>query len=252
MQPLSLPVLETFDRVTQNHPLWNHELLVRCRTSQLTQAEVRVLAVQMYKFCKEFSRILTTIFSACPDVNVQMVILENLYDEMGEGNAKRTHPELFRHFTRALDIDDRTLEATPANPETLNLIQTYMNLASEYGYLAALGAVCFASEGIVNSLYTQIQKGIVGAATLPRSALIFFDLHIDLDGDHARKMGELIMPRISSAEEAIDIHRAILEAMDARVEFFNGIMRQISQLPSAPELGLLMNGSESARDRVCT
>jgi pyrroloquinoline-quinone synthase len=250
MQPLSLPVLETFHQVTKNHPLWNHELLIKCRSSQLTQDEVKIMAIQMYKFCKEFSRILATIFSHCPDVSVQLTILENLYDEMGEGNARSTHPELFRHFTRALDIDDRTLEATPAAPETVNMIQTYMNLASEYGYLAALGAVCFASEGIVNSLYTQIQKGIIGAATLPREALIFFDLHIDLDCDHARKMAELIEPRLSTAEEAIDIHRAILDAMDARVEFFNGILRQMSQLPSSPELGLLMNATDSSRDRV--
>ena len=226
MKTQSLPILETFNQVTRNHSLWNHEFLVRCRNGELTLAEVRVLAVQMYKFCKSFSHILATILSRCSDLTVQLVIMENLFDELGEGNADMAHPELFRHFTRALGIDDQTLDATPATPETLNLIDTYMKLPHEYDYLAAMSAVCFASEGIVNSLYTQLQNGIVGAAPLPKEALIFFDLHIDLDGDHALNMARLIEPRISSAEEAININRAILEAMDARVEFFNGIDRQ--------------------------
>lgn len=237
MKTLSLPILTTLDRVTKNHYLWNHEFLVRCRTEALTLTEVQVLAVQMYKFCREFSRILATIFASCSDPAVQLVILENLSDEMGQGDAQKAHPALFRHFTRALGIDDQTLEATPATPETLNLIDTYMKLACEYDYLAALSAVCFASEGIVNSLYTQLQNGIVGAAPLPKEALIFFDLHIDLDCDHALNMAKLIEPRISTAEEATNINRAILEAMDARVEFFNGIQRQSQNL--APS-GLLL------------
>jgi pyrroloquinoline-quinone synthase len=235
MNKLSLPILQTFHEVTNKHPLWNHPFLAQCRNSELTQAEVQVLAVQMYKFCKEFNRILATIYSCCSDVTVQLVILENLCDEMGGGNPDKTHPALFRHFTRALGIDDQTLESIPTAPETHNLVNTYMRIVHEYGYLAGLGAVCFASEGIVNTLYTQLQEGIRGAATFSEDALIFFTLHVDLDHEHADRMAQMIDEKVSTTEESIDINRAILEAMDARVEFFDGIQRQISRFyKSAP------------------
>jgi pyrroloquinoline-quinone synthase len=222
----SLPLLETFRHIAHNHPLWNHEFLVKCRTENLTLDEVKILAGQMYKFCKEFGRILSHILACCNDIDVQLVILSNLLDEMGLGNPQMAHPELFRRFTRALDIDDAALEAIPANPETTNLIDTYFKLSTEYGYLAALGAVCFASEGIVNTLYTQIQTGILSVQAFPKEALIFFDLHIDLDGDHALKMANLLETKITSTDEAMNINRAILKAMDARYEYFNGIQRQ--------------------------
>jgi pyrroloquinoline-quinone synthase len=243
MNKLSLPILETFHEVTSKHPLWNHEFLAQCRNSELTQAEVKILAVQMYKFCKEFNRILATIYSCCSDVTVQLVILENLCDEMGGGNPDLTHPALFRKFTRALGIDDQTLEDIPTAPETYHLVNTYMRIVHEYGYLAGLGAVCFASEGIVNTLYTQLQKGIRGAGTFSEDALIFFTLHVDLDGDHAYKMAQMIDAKVSTTEESIDINRAILEAMDARVEFFDGIQRQISRLYKSASLSPLMMAS---------
>jgi pyrroloquinoline-quinone synthase len=100
MKPVSSSsLMKTCREITQTHPLWNHEFLLKCRKGQLTLLEVRVLAVQMYQFSKNFNRILAGIMSCCPDTSAQLVILENLYDEMGNGDPDRSHPELFRRFT---------------------------------------------------------------------------------------------------------------------------------------------------------
>jgi pyrroloquinoline-quinone synthase len=230
MNTLSSSVIKSFRELTGVHTLWNHEFLVRCRTKQLTLLEVQILAVQMYKFSKEFNRILAGILSCCPDDSAQLVILENLFDEMGQGDPKSAHPELFRRFTRTLGIRDTTLVSLQTAPETRKLIDTYLNLPHQYGYLAALGAVCFASEGIVSTLYTQLYRGISGAAPFPKESLAFFEVHIDVDDSHAAKLAEIIEPRITTNEEAIEVNRAILEAMDARVHFFDGVQRQITEL----------------------
>ncbi len=229
---LSIPIINTFRQVTLNHPLWNHQFLTRCRTQNLNMDEVKILAVQMYKFCNKFCLILSDILAHCSDLDSQMVITENLLDETGLGNPNMAHPELYRRFTRALGIDDQTLDATPATPETQNLIDTYLKLAGEYGYLAAVGAVCFASEGIVNTLYTQLRSGIISAGSFTEDDLLFFHLHIDIDEDHAKNMAVVLEEKIIDSEQATDINRAILEAMDARVGFFDGIEREIANLSS--------------------
>ncbi|MDJ0734836.1 MAG: iron-containing redox enzyme family protein [Nostocaceae cyanobacterium] len=214
--------------ITQNHPLWNHLFLQRCRNSELSLQEIRILAVQMYNFCKNFNRILASILSCCPDENAQIVILENLYDEMGQGNLNKSHPELFRRFTRALGMDDETLAAQIVTPETRTLINTYLQIPHKYGYLAAVAAVCYASEGIVSSLYSQLYKGINDAASLSKDSLIFFELHIDIDDSHAANLAAVIESTILTPEAENNIKQAITEVMDARLQFFHGIERQIS------------------------
>jgi pyrroloquinoline-quinone synthase len=231
--------MQGFENVAQVHPLWVHPFLQRCRSGELELSEVKILAVQMYKFSKQFNRILASIVCCCLDEQAQWVILDNLFDEMGRGDVSQAHPELFRHFTRAIGISDIELEAHETYPETQALIDTYLSLANEYGYLSALGAVCYASEGIVRSLYTQLYVGIQGASPLTKEDLIFFDVHMDVDDGHAAKLEALIDPRIQDASQAVDIHRAILEAMDARVQFFDGIQRQLTidaQSFKTPEL----------------
>ena len=231
----------SFCEIANHHPLWKHEFLNRCRTGNLFLPDVQVLAVQMYKFSKEFNRILAGILSCCQDESAQLVILENLFDEMGQGDINQSHPELFRRFTRALGIDDDTLAILPTAPETRALIETYLRIPHQYGYLAALGAVCYASEGIVSSLYTQLYKGIVGAAPLPKESLTFFEVHIDVDDSHAAKLAAVIEPRITTIEDDIKIRSAITEAMNARVQFFNGIQHQISKRSLSFDSLLLVN-----------
>jgi len=240
---MSSLIKHSYSEITVNHPLWNHDFLRRCRTGNLYLSDIQILAVQMYKFSKEFNRILASILSCCPDEVVQLVILENLFDEMGQGDTNKSHPELFRRFTRALGIDDNTLTKLPTAPETRALIETYLRIPHQYGYLAALGAVCYASEGIVSSLYTQLYNGIVGAAPLPKESLVFFEVHIDVDDSHAAKLAEVIEPRIAMSEEDSDIKvkLAIVEAMNARVQFFNGIQRQISKYNFSPDSLFLVN-----------
>jgi len=231
----------SFQKIADNHPLWNHEFLMQCRTGNLFLPDVQILAVQMYKFSKEFNRILASILSCCQDESTQLVILENLFDEMGQGDVSKSHPELFRQFTRALGIQDEALAALPTAPETRALIDTYLQIPHKYGYLAALGAVCYASEGIVSSLYTQLYKGIVDAAPLPEESLIFFEVHINIDDSHAAKLAAVIEAQIGMIEDDIKIKQAIVEAMDARVQFFNGIQRQISTYSLSPNSLLLMS-----------
>jgi pyrroloquinoline-quinone synthase len=234
------PTMQSFSALAQNHPLWDHPFLARCRTGQLTLPEVQILAVQMYKFSKEFNRILASILSRCPDENAQLVILDNLFDEMGQGDLGQAHPELFRRFTRTIGIADETLAVAATAPETLNMITTYLDIPHQYGYLAALGAVCFASEGIVSSLYSQLYQGIVGAAPLPRESLIFFEVHIDVDDSHAANLARLLEPRVTTQEQTAAINQAILKAMDARVQFFDGIQRKVNSLACLDDSLLLL------------
>jgi pyrroloquinoline-quinone synthase len=190
----------------------------------------------MYKFSREFNHLLARILVRCADEGARVAIAENLYEELGEGNERATHPELFRRFTRAIGISDEVLERVPAEPETVHLVETYLGMAERRGYLAALGAVCFASEGIVPLLYAQLRDGILGARPLPPEALAFFDLHISCDQGHAARLAEVVEARIQTPEQMRDATSAITEALDARWGFFTAVERRALQ-GDLPETG---------------
>jgi pyrroloquinoline-quinone synthase len=219
-----------FRQVAENHPLWHHPFVERCRAGQLTLAQVRVLGAQMYKFCHQFPSFLALALAACPQDDARIVIGENLWEELGEGDPLRAHAALFRQFTRALGMDDAQLSAVPALPETAALISTYMNLSDRYGVLGILGALCYASEGIVAALYSHIQGALHLAASFDRDALMFFEVHIHVDDGHADKLESILLPMLHAPQDGLVVEQAIRTAMDARCAFFDGVLRDAERI----------------------
>ncbi len=216
-------------KVADQHRLWRHPFLARCKDGAVSGPEIQVLACQMYKFSREFNHLLARILVRCADEGARVAIAENLYEELGEGNERATHPELFRRFTRAIGISDEVLERVPAEPETAHLVDIYLGMAERRGYLAALAAVCFASEGIVSMLYTQLRDGILGAWPVPPEALVFFDLHISCDHGHAARLAQIVETRIYTPKHRRDATASISEALDARWGFFTAVERRALQ-----------------------
>ena len=215
-----------FRQVAQTHPLWRHPFVERCRAGELTLPQVRALGVQMYKFCHQFPSFLAMALASCQQDDARIVIGENLWEELGEGDPQRAHAALFRRFTRALGVDDAQLAALPALPETSALIQTYRCLSEWYGLLGILGALCYASEGIVAALYSQIQAGLLRTSQFDREALMFFEVHIHVDDGHADQLESVLLPMLHSAREEHLVEQAILSALDARCWFFDGVLRE--------------------------
>lgn len=215
-----------FRRVAEAHPLWRHPFVERCRAGRLTLAQVRVLGTQMYKFCHQFPSFLALALAACPQEDARVVIGENLWEELGEGDPQRAHASLFRRFTRALGLSDAELFAQPALRETDALIDTYRALSERYGVLGILGALCYASEGIVAALYAQIQGGLQQAMAFDRDALLFFDLHIHVDDGHADKLESVLLPMLQTPRDVLLVELAIRSALDARCAFFDGVLRE--------------------------
>lgn len=231
-------VVAALKDVADRHQLWRHPFLARCRNGAVAFREIRVLACQMYKFSSEFNHLLARILVRCADEGVRVVIAENLYEELGQGDARVTHPELFRRFTRAIGVRDDVLARVSAEPETAHLVETYLGMAERRGYLAALAAVCFASEGIVAMLYSQLRHGIVEAGPLPPEALVFFDLHISCDTGHAARLAEVVETRVVTPEQMQDAAAAIAEALDARWHFFSAVERRARQADLPEAVGL--------------
>ncbi len=218
-----------FKQLVTRHEMWRHPFLVRCRSSTLSRAEIEVFALQAYMFSREFVRFLGAIMAACDDEEARLIIAENLWDEMGGGQPQLTHPTLYRRFTRALGYSDEQLEATERSPETAHLVNTYLTSATRNGYVPALGALCYASEGLVGTLYTQIATAILSTASVPKEALLFFELHIGVDDGHAEKLESIISRRVTNDTQANDVANAVTEALNARCRFFDGVQRLMGE-----------------------
>jgi pyrroloquinoline quinone (PQQ) biosynthesis protein C len=121
------------------------------------------------------------------DEKLRTHLVTNLYEECGCGDPARSHIALFERFMRAVDVDPTWVAHAPVTAETLDLIDTFMDVCRtgpDYAALAILHSFedLFAPVNGLLALAAQ-KSGVVDAY-----AGEFFTLHATGDVIHADRM----------------------------------------------------------------
>src|SRR5262249_3749676 len=106
--------------IAEKH-LLKHPFYLAWARGELSKEALTDYAKQYYHHVAAFPTYLSALHAKCDDQPTRKKILQNLIDEEA---GLRNHPELWRQFANALNVDDVDLAKTEQQPETKNLIGT--------------------------------------------------------------------------------------------------------------------------------
>lgn len=201
--------------------IMNSEFIKKCESGEITMEQLKRFLVQHQFYAKHFTRYLAAILSNIEDHNDRFELCQNLFDEMGLGDAGNIpHSVLYTQMMKKLNTEPGEI----IFPETQNLIDTMMHCCRSTSVMTGLGAICLGAEGIVPSLYSAIVKGFQSKG-VPASDLEFFTLHIACDDDHADTMFKIIDQMTNDPKNSIDdLNRGAEAMINARVAFLNSLI----------------------------
>jgi hypothetical protein len=145
---------------------------------------------QFYSAVVFFSRPMAALAAKIPDAALRTEILRNVWEEHGEGDARRTHEATFVTLLSrlsALPVGEvhRELAKRPLWPEVRAFNTLLVGACVLDDYVIGAGTL-----GIVEHMFADI-SGLIGRALVARgfleaSAMVHYDLHETLDVRHAR------------------------------------------------------------------
>ncbi len=210
----------TLSETLSSHHLLKHPYYQAWTDGTLPIESLRTYAAQYNHHVQAFPRYLSATHSLCDSAQGRKALLENLVEEEGEGGGKVNHPELWARFAEGLGVSRETLESTPAEPATRELLDTFYR-NSRASYARGLGALYAYEHQVpaVAEFKTDALKkhfGVTDARTL-----MFFDVHRQADVEHTRDlerlMGELSDEDFLEAESAAkEASKALWGFLDAR------------------------------------
>lgn len=204
--------------------LRNHFLLQRMQTGSLTLPQLSVVLSQWYHPLHHFPDFLSHHIASAPGIAPKTAISRILWQELGEGEPRRAHENLFITTLQGAGIDTHELLEASTLPATQALIDAY-NDSREY--LESLGYL-FATESIdlpmVSALGAAIRR-VTGTTDLP-----WVDIHVRQEPDHTDSAGLALEQGLSAGEARVAIEAA--HAMfHLWVRFFDGIAAAFDTLP---------------------
>lgn len=170
------------------------------------------------------------------DQKAKIVLVENIWEELGEGNISETHVSILTEFLNQLKFDFSTHQILPETENYLDKMKSVIDLGFYYG----LGALGPANEYLLKLEYSQIANAYQKLKTefgLPEGK--FFQVNLDADEGHSKRMFDLIEEvslTETAKEQVIEGNRLALEA---RKDFYLGLSRLDEVKPSPISNGIV-------------
>ena len=192
-------VIATIDSMVSERSLLKHPFYQAWTAGTLPLDRLQNYAFRYFPHVAAFPRYLSAIHSRCADLSTRQAILENLIEEE---RGQENHPELWLRFAESIGVPrERVLGAEPCEAAQ-NLVDTYMDLASNGGIHSGLAAL-YAYESQIPAVATAKIDGLRRFyGVTDERGLAFFSVHERADIWHARADAKMIERNVEGDAEA--------------------------------------------------
>jgi len=184
-------LLESYD------PL-NHSLLARGRDGVLEPDEILAALGQLGHVVNAFPGFLAALLTQMPDARDRLPIVENVLEEHGNLNIEKAHVNTFALLVRSLGREAETLTRHAPIPGMRSYLRSMQYTCLHAPWLEGLGLM-----GMIEMLFAHISpiitSAVVRSGQVPREYLAHFDLHEEVDVDHAAGMFAVLKPHWDDA-----------------------------------------------------
>lgn len=155
-------------------------------------------------------------------VSSKIVLVENIWEELGEGREEDAHVSILRKFLSEMG---ESISGSDLLPET----EAYLSLMKRItttDFYAALGALGPANEYLLKLEYARMYESysrLKSKISLPEGK--FFQVNLEADESHAEKMYRLIEAVALDEDKRDRVREGNRLALDARLVFYEGLHR---------------------------
>jgi pyrroloquinoline-quinone synthase len=201
----------------------NHPFIGRLHDAWLNKAQLQYFACQYNIYCNYFVRFLSACAANIPDDMTRMPIIDNLWEEHGEGDPTKSHRVLFENFAQALGMThDQLFNAMPLYSTSI-CCENLFAIAKDSHFLMSLGALGPGTEYFTSEEYKIIVEGLKKYDFFSAEDLVFWTVHITLDDHHYSDMCQAISPWLTSDEAKGWVSLGARRAIDLEILFWDGL-----------------------------
>jgi pyrroloquinoline-quinone synthase len=185
----------------------------------LRREQMRLWAKQLYLLTRTGPRFLSAIHSNCEDFEAASWLVQNLYEEYGEGEAGRDHPSLCRNFGKALGMTPAELEAGPILDCTRRFIGYAFEVTRTKSYIEALAAIGVALEGVSARGAPMVGQALREHYKFSDRDVEFFTAHSEMDIEHSDRTLALVIRHATTEDMRERVRRAVRGMTEQTIEW---------------------------------
>lgn len=147
-----------------------------------------------------FSRPMAAVVSRLPLHKDRIDILHNIVEEHGDFSIESYHANTFKKFLSTIDISAEHMQKLIPSPTVTMFNYTLMGACAHEDPIIAI-----ACNGIIEYAFADISaligKQVVGREWVKKEDLVHYNLHADIDKQHAEEFFKIVEPFMDNPEQ---------------------------------------------------
>jgi len=202
----------------------NHPFIHRIEDGWLNKRQLEFFISQYYLYCFKFPAFLCACAANIPDDPTRMALIENIWEEHGEGDLRKSHRTLYLNFAQAVGLSESQIQQTPKLASTQICVENMLTLCKHEHFLTGLGALGPGTEYFTNQEYLKIANGLKKYDFLTEEDIYFWTVHISLDEDHYADMMQPVERHLETIPYAMDyVRKGAIRALELEKFFWDGL-----------------------------
>src|SRR5262245_64554884 len=198
-----------------------HPFFERVARESLTHGPFSTCLCQWWHPLHYFPVFLSRLISVAPRIEVKTSIAKILYQELGEGDARRAHEVVYLDTMTPLGFSRAEVAGAAPLPATARLVAAYSEASAELVFgLGFLYGTEVADLAMVSGIGTAVRR-VTGAEKLP-----WVDIHVEQEPEHVVRANETVALDFSEAEEQA-LHSAAGSMWLHWIAFFDELERAV-------------------------
>ncbi|MBK8394269.1 MAG: iron-containing redox enzyme family protein [Leptospiraceae bacterium] len=203
----------------ENHPVLKAKWLAD-KKNHLSKKDLTLWLSQEYFVSVDFVNWFLWTASLTSNINAKILLVHNIWEELGEGNASASHVMILIKFLRDIGINESELKLLE---KTESYLKDMKNLTNSNFY-SALGALGPANEYLLKLEYGQMYESyqkLRKEENLPEA--LFFEVNLEADESHSAQLFRLIESVCDTPEKIKQVKDGNQKALDSRLSFYEGL-----------------------------
>ncbi len=205
----------------------NHEFLRRLSNKELDKNQVKKFALDYNFYCQCFPQLLGYAAGKIKEDKIRMPIIENLWEEHGEGDFQKSHRQLFLNFMKSLEISGEEIEKSKPTKATKKYITELLSICENGDALDVLALVGPGTEYFASKEFEVIYKGLQNYHFSDNLDLSFWSIHIEVDDHHYSDMLKSIEPLLVTDSDKKRVEQISLKTIELEIFFWDEMNKYI-------------------------
>jgi len=204
------------DQLSEEHPYF-----CALQDESFSHADFVETQIQFYSAVCFFNRPMAILAAKIPDPKLRSPIIQNIWEEHGEGQVSHQHGQTFLTLlTRLAGITANDIAKCPLWPEVDQFNLTLIGVCTMEPPVVAAGTL-----GIIEHMFSDISvrigQGIINREWLPEDKLTHYQRHAVVDQRHAEDLLAVLRPHWP--DRAPDITRGLRLGAHAFSALYRGL-----------------------------